>query len=151
MSDKAKDLLINIGLRFKKIRNNLDLNQGAMAEKIGEKDAVKISRLERAENLPTPNVLKRYAELGDTTVDALLSEDSEEYLNQARDKRNLQGYNRGNQKTQEANEMDFNWKIGKIIEHAPEEEAQKILGQIDLAFRKYGEEGKRDKSSKQAG
>ena len=47
--------------------------------------------------------------------------------------------------------MDFNWKIGKIIENAPEEEAQKILGQIDLAFRKYGEEGKPDKSSKQVG
>ena len=39
--------------------------------------------------------------------------------------------------SKEADELDFNWKIGKIIENAPEEKSAKVLGDIDLLFRQY--------------
>ncbi len=50
----------------------------------------------------------------------------------------------------EGSEMDWNYKMGKILENAPKEVRREVLGVVDEAYRDYGQQGK-DKSSKQAG
>jgi len=149
MSKKDKNLLINIGLEFRKIRQNLGLNQAGMAEKLGEGECggLKISRLERGENQPTLEILLRYAELGETSVDALISGNMGEY---GSDKESGLRYNLTTEtQSEEGTEMDFNWKIEQILRNAPEEEADKVLGLIDRQFRKYGQV--KNNSSKKVG
>ena len=65
---------------------------------------------------------KKYAELGDTTVDALLSEDSEVY-EKAGDKKNIQGYNRGSVNSESGEPMSISQK-DRLIQLLEKENAE---------------------------
>ncbi len=80
MNESSKDPQNSIGLRLRKIRKGLDLNLHEMADRLAIKSYTQIGKWENDPAVPRPAILKSYSELGNTTVDALLSmESSEEY------------------------------------------------------------------------
>ena len=69
-----EELRLVVASKLIKLRQNAGMTQAELGEKLNYSDKT-VSKWERGESIPDAFVLKRLAEIYDTTVDALLSEE----------------------------------------------------------------------------
>lgn len=62
-SHASRDLAATVGGRIRAARRSADLTQHELAVEIGTGDAMKVSRWERGENLPSPEALVKLARI----------------------------------------------------------------------------------------
>lgn len=92
------DTRIEIGRRFKKIREDLGLNQVEFAERVGISHQTHVGKIERGEGSPSIPVLQATRALSGYSIDQIIS--GPEYtVNGTSQYRSLIGFNNGGEST----------------------------------------------------